>query len=170
MILKKNNEILIINKHKQLNDIFPLVSPLMIFLFRSFNVQLDDFECILILLYILPNNKNRNDGLKKKPIDILENINSTKIVILGDFNGHIGFLEIQSFDYNGNIVLEIMERYYLILDYGPKLLLAAKMESRDSESVTNFIINQNMYCDFENMKIDKEEFDLSDHNMNKCKF
>ena len=60
--------------------------------------------------------EERNIKIKKELDDILENcVDEDNVVVLGDFNGHLGFIGPQEINSIGRYVLEIMERYNLIL-------------------------------------------------------
>ena len=46
---------------------------------------------------------------------MIEDVEDEALAIIGDFNGHIGILGEQSLDKNGQVLLEWMNNYSLIL-------------------------------------------------------
>ena len=86
---------------------------------------------------------------------------------MGDFNGHLGFIRAQELNYNGQIVLQTMERYNLVLLNGAEECEGTNTrEQGGHRSAIDFmLVNQSFYHLFENMYIDeeREQFDLSDN-------
>ena len=98
-----------------------------------------------------------------------------EMILLGDFNGRLGFLVPQSSDYNGNNVLNIIEKWNMILLNGnSKCEGEITRRQANVESTIDFVpVNQAMYkFFFEKMYIDegKGEFDLSDHCLTEASF
>ena len=91
------------------------------------------------------------------------------MLILGDFNGHLGFTGKQKLDNMGKMILEMMEKYSLILLNGDDKCEGQTTWSRDKQkSAIDFVlVNQGMYDNFRQMNIDehKTEFDLSNHHL-----
>ena len=92
-----------------------------------------------------------------------------KMLIIGDFNGHIGLLGKQKIDKNGRRVLDLADRFNLsILNLDDKCVGDITWSQRGMESVIDFaLINQTLYKEFVSMFIDEqgEILNISDHNM-----
>ena len=100
---------------------------------------------------------------------MIRNLEDDILILLGDFNGHLGFIGDQPQNFNGKIVLDIMTEYNLILINGTeKCNGTITWSRRDQRSAIDFILMNNKgYQICEQMKIDEgqDEFDLSDHNL-----
>ena len=115
------------------------------------------------------NDNNRNNSIQNKINNIL-NINENEpVILLGDFNGHTGFLGPQDTNTNGEKVLQwITDQNLMLLNADPQCSGEITWESRGLKSSIDFIlVNQHMYDKFCNMKIDEEKaiYDFSDHNL-----
>ncbi|XP_064102661.1 chromosome partition protein Smc-like [Macrobrachium nipponense] len=128
----------------------------------------------ILLLYLSVGNteedKNRDKVIKIECENIIKNINDKEsLLILGDFNGHIGFLGHQNTDRNGEIILEWMNEHRLILlNAEDRCTGVYTWERMQMKSVIDFaLVNEKLYKNFEEMVIDedKNEFDISDHNL-----
>ena len=95
-------------------------------------------------------------------------------IILGDFNGHLGFLGTQQKNHNGERVLDLMETHSLQLLNGDMKCEGEITWCRgEQRSVIDFVlVNEAMYKRFHEMKVDenKEKYDLSDHNLIEVNF
>ena len=80
----------------------------------------------------------------------------------------------QELNYNGQIVLQTMERYNLVLLNGAEECQGTNTrEQGEHRSAIDFmLVNQSFYHLFDNMYIDKEreQFDLSDHFLIRATF
>ena len=89
------------------------------------------------------------------------------VLVLGDFNGHIGFIGEQMCNRKGEMMLEFSDRWGLtILNADDKCNGKYTRVQGEEKSVIDFYLaNECMYKKFVRMKVDedKEEFDLSDH-------
>ena len=122
----------------------------------------------LILIYMDVADQNRNDIIRAEILEILQNIEEDeKIMILGDFNGHLGFIGNQELNRNGKFVIEIMENYNLVLLNGDDLCIGetTREENGHKSSIDFVLVNDQLYNSFSTMLIDenKELFDISDH-------
>ena len=122
----------------------------------------------LLLVYMDVKDQDRNDIIRKKLNRILENIDSSeKIIILGDFNGHLGFVGPQHLDKNGKYVLDLMENFNLTLLNGDDNCNGeiTRDENGNKSSIDFVLVNELMYEFFKHMEIDehKNTYDLSDH-------
>ena len=127
------------------------------------------FSFSLILIYLASDDNDRNDQIDIELLRILNGIQESPFVLLGDFNGHIGFLGLQPVNKNGNRILDWMITFNLILLNGDANCSGEiTWHSRGIDSAIDFVfVNNLMYDKYINMHIDenKEKFDLSDHNM-----
>lgn len=122
-----------------------------------------------VIVYFSVNDRERNEKMKKDIERIIENNEGSKLVILGDFNGHVGFKGYQVINENGKLIIEWMEKYNLIMlndDFNCQGEITWKRN--EQESVIDFVlISKECYDIYEDMTIDEgqQEFDLSDHNL-----
>ena len=119
--------------------------------------------------------EERNFEIQKELDDILENCtDEDNIVVLGDFNGHLGFIGLQEINRSGRYVLEIMERYNLILlNVDDRCNGEITCEENGIKSTKDFIpVNSNMYPVFKEKELDddKKIYDLTDHCLIKLNF
>ena len=96
------------------------------------------------------------------------------LLILGDFNGHVGFLGSQQCDENRQMLLNWLDDYNLILlKSNPNCAGETTCSRRDQKSSIDFVlVNQKLYQNFYSMNIDEDNsaFDLSDHHMIEIQF
>lgn len=122
---------------------------------------------VLILIYMDVKDQKRNDKIRKDIGDVIQKFENNKMIILGDFNGHLGFIGDQRLDLNGKFVLNLMEKENMILlNNDEKCDGKYTREENNSKSAIDFVlVNKNMYKNFEKMTIDEERkhYDLSDH-------
>lgn len=90
-------------------------------------------------------------------------------MILGDFNGHVGFKDKQAVDDNGKMTLDWLEMYNLVmLNNDFKCTGEITWKRNEQESVIEFVlVTPKLYKEYREMEIDEEKqyFDLSDHNL-----
>ena len=90
-------------------------------------------------------------------------------IIMGDFNGHTGFLGPHTINKNGEAMLDFIDKNNLILLNGhAECLGEITWQQNEKISTIDYIItNKDMHRRFVAMHIDedREEFDLSDHNL-----
>ena len=140
------------------------------------NSNVNNLNFKMITTYLDVKDINKNHKIKEITMKILEKNNNEDIplILLGDFNAHLGFLGNQKLDVNGNLLLDIAEKYNLIILNGDPLCKGEITWSRNNlKSTKDFILcNQVMYKKFKRMNIDeeKEEFELSDHHLLKAYF
>ena len=141
--------------------------------------KIENTKIRIISVYLLTgksdevNNWNRRlkSEIEKK---ITQRDDDEALIIMGDFNGHTGFLGYQELDKNGEFVMELMHNHNLILLNNDTKCEGLYTWSRDNQkSVIDYmLVNKKMYDMFIDMKIDenKETIDISDHNMLTAKF
>ena len=126
-------------------------------------------NCLLIIVYASTNNPARNDIIYCELKTIVTKNNERNILILGDFNGHIGILGPQQSNANGKKLMNFTD------DLG---LLILNLDTNCSGEITRYqhpfrstidfaLCNNNMYKFFSHMIIDEEqeEIGISDHNL-----
>ena len=131
-------------------------------------IQCHNLELHLILVYMDVMDQERNDEIRRELRDIIEKFaDNERIMVLGDFNGHLDFLGDQSLNDNGKFVVDLIEHYNLILaNCDDRCIEVTTREENGHKSVIDFImVNSVLYDYFVEMRIDeqKEKFDLSDH-------
>lgn len=99
---------------------------------------------------------------------IVEGRQGKPLIIIGDFNGHVGFLGEHKLHEGGRIILSFMENHNVIMaddDMHTKGLYT--WEGRGSKSMIDYtLINAALYRTFKDMLIDEKEiYDLSHHNI-----
>ena len=120
--------------------------------------------------------QKRNKALKIEAEKAMEKSieNDEAILVLGDFNGHIGILGHQKANQHGKIVLKWIEEDGLTLLNLDENCEGVYTWSRgDQKSVIDYaLVNRKMYNHFVEMKIDenREEFADSDHHLISIKF
>ena len=133
-----------------------------------------NFSFKLIVTYFDTADYNKNVRIKDNITDLLDKFTNIPVILLGDFNGHLGFLGKQPLDRTGNLVLDIAEKYNMIILNGYPLCVGETTWSRgeQSSSIDFILCNQIMYEKFKEMHIDDEKikFDLSDHHLIEASF
>ncbi len=125
----------------------------------------------IILVYMSVQDKERNENMETEIRKIIEKLEDENVILLGDFNGHVGYIGDQELNNNGNIVLNIQEQNNLILLNGDDKCEGTYTWNRDyrnQKSVIDYVFtNKPLYGHFINMKIDEsqEKIDISDHNL-----
>ena len=113
---------------------------------------------------------NANKPIQRAVEKIIEKEEEEALIILGDFNGHIGIIkETRPLDKNGKMILRWLDDYNLtLLNLDEKCEGAFTRTIKDQKSIVDYVlINKKMYNRFKEMKIDenKEIYDRSDHNL-----
>ena len=73
------------------------------------NCKYQALQVRIILIYMSTNNKARNKDIQHKVESILKKEEENALLMLGDFNGHVGFIGPQQCDDNGRMVLNWLE-------------------------------------------------------------
>ena len=136
-------------------------------------------KLIIIMVYMATGNTaesiERNRIIKNELEKILdENREDKGIILLGDFNGHIGTVGNQKENRNGRLVKQLAEFHNLtILNLHDKCEGEATWSRNNLSSTIDFVlINEKMNNAFTGMNIDEnqERCDLSDHNLIEVNF
>ena len=132
----------------------------------SCKIDCEQFQ--IILVYMSVDNTLQNKTIMKEIESIIEDTHESYMV-LGDFNGHLGFLGPHPMNKNGELLYKLVDKHNLIwLNGHPECTGEITWEQKDMRSVIDYIlVNNKMHDNFINLKIDdnKEIFDLSDHNL-----
>ena len=131
-------------------------------------VEIRNITLKILLVYMDVTNEERNVKIRRELNEILEqSLEEDNLIILGDFNGHVGFIGPQDINRNGKYVLELMEKYNLILVNGDDRCNGEiTREENGFKSAIDFIlVNNNMYNKYNYMEIDEDKniYRLSDH-------
>ena len=138
----------------------------------------ENFSFAIITVYLDTKDVDRNVKLMTEINKAMESINKIRnnipLLLVGDFNAHIGIVGKQSVNANGHLVLDMMERHNFILLNADLNCDGEMTWSRglQSSAIDFYFCNHEMYGHFENLFIDeaKEKFDLSDHHMLEARF
>ena len=132
---------------------------------------INKMKIIFLLVYMSVNDAGKNLKLKKEIEEIItkyQNMNMN-IIVLGDFNGHVGFLGKQKLDKNGKMILDHMEKFKLtLLNDVPECTGEITWQQGKKQSTIDYVlVCENLMKRFERMKIDeeREEMSISDHNL-----
>ena len=93
--------------------------------------------------------------------------NQMPVIVMGDFNGHVGFLGSQDRNHNGVKLSEFVERWNLIImNCDTKCRGTFTRIESDNKSVIDYIlVNEAMYKHYDSMEIDEDKLlcNLTDH-------
>ena len=91
------------------------------------------------------------------------------LVVLGDFNGHVGFLGSQPPNKHGNRLLDFLEKWNLILLNADQRCTGeiTRAQGTHKSAIDFVLVNQAAYRYFAEMHIDEDQqlFELSDHRL-----
>ena len=75
-----------------------------------------EMSVLIVLVYMNVRDRERNRYIYSKLDQSLFAIGgNSAVVVMGDFNGRVGFLGEQRRNYNGELLLEFMERWSLVM-------------------------------------------------------
>ena len=95
-------------------------------------------KIVIMLIYLDVKDKERNRKIVEDLEMNLEKCEEKNMLLMGGFNGHPGFIGMPELNYNGQIVLQTMERYNLVLLNGsarPRNVKGQTRESREDTAV-----------------------------------
>ena len=129
----------------------------------------------MILIYMDVQEEARNIRIKNKVKEVVEETDVDEdLILLGDFNAHLGFIGPQKLNKNGKVVIDLMEACSLILLNGDDRCEGQITRSiREERSSIDFVlVNRSAYNKFRKMEVDEEKywFDTSDHCMIRVDF
>ena len=119
--------------------------------------------------------KEINQKITSSIKDVLERTEDDEhVMIMGDFNGHLGITGDQKIDENGKVVKELANEYNLMIaNLDDKCTGEVTWERGEQRSAIDYILlNRKMFSKMEKMYIDEKQkkFDLSDHNLLEISF
>lgn len=131
-------------------------------------VEVGDVRCVVMLVYMdvgdLSRNKVIYDELDRAMRKIPENVPK---VVMGDFNGHVGFLGTQDLNRKGEMMLEFAERWNMVILNADDKCEGeyTRVQGNERSVIDYYLVDEKMYDRFESMVIDddKDRYDLSDH-------
>ena len=131
------------------------------------NVSIGDLNFKMILSYWATNDRNRNIVIIREIEEMLKKWEKQKIIILGDFNGHTGFLGPQKPNENGQKIINLLENNNLtLLNIDNKCKGEITWTNGIYSSTIDYVLcNENMYESFNCMYIDEQKkiTNISDH-------
>ena len=127
----------------------------------------------MIIVYLKTGNDGATLSFNRVLIEnmqtIIDRADGEKILILGDFNCHLGYLGYQEENQNGRLVQRFVEDNGLVLLNADDRCTGEYTWERGMQrsAIDLAITNQEGYSGFENMWIDEERdvLDISDHNL-----
>ena len=130
-------------------------------------------EIRIILVYMSvesqPQDLERNRDLQRELECKIESNEDRALLVMGDFNGHVGFLGDQREDRNGKFVMNLVNSSNMVmLNCDDKCKGMYTWGKRGQRSVIDYVLaNDRMYQHLDTMEIDEyqEACDLSDHNL-----
>ena len=94
-----------------------------------------------MIVYMSINDNIRNEKIKKEIEEVIDKYEERKLMIIVDFNGHIGYIGSQSVNTNGKLVLDILEKNNLVLINGDDRCQGiTTWEQRNFKSTIDFVI------------------------------
>ena len=134
-------------------------------LYVDIEFEKQNFKIILAYMDVADN--SRNELIKSELKNIITEVEeSNRMMVLGDFNGHVGFLGRQELDIGGRYILELLEENMILLNGDDRCRGEVTREENGVESTIDYIlVNKRMYDIFMHMEIDEQKFiyDMSDH-------
>lgn len=133
---------------------------------------------IIILVYLQVDNCEESRKSNKNIMEHIEKLmkenTECNVILLGDFNGHIGTIGYQEENHNGKLVNGLIQEHGIILlNLDQKCKGQVTWRRNQQYSTIDFAMtNSNQYEKFSDMVIDEEQelYDLSDHNMMEISF
>ena len=129
-----------------------------------------DISFKIILVYMSTDDGNRNSRILNYIERLINDFDENEsLFLMGDFNGHVGFIGPQDLNKNGKIVINLMEKYNLsMLNVDINCQGVITWSQGEKRSVIDFVlVNSGAYGFFHSMHVDEEneELDFSDHRL-----
>ena len=129
-------------------------------------VEIMGFEVVIFVIFLDIKDRERNRKIIEDLERYLEKHEDGNIILMGDCNGHLVFIGAQQVNFNGQLIMKLMERWNLTLLNGVEGCIGENTREQGGvSSAIDFVLtNQSMFQTFEKMQIDKRrsEFDLSE--------
>ena len=131
-------------------------------------VEVLGVNLVIVLVYLDTRDTERNGGIyremDRKMAEIPEGEGR---IVLGDFNGHVGFIGEHDLNRNGQMMLDFMERWNLVMLNADSRCEGkyTRVQGNERSIIDYALVDENIYTRFESMKVDEEKnnYDLSDH-------
>ena len=130
--------------------------------------SISGWDVVIIVVYFSVSDRERNYSIRIEIENILGKRIDEAVLIVGDFNGHIGYLGEQNLDANGKMILDWLEKYKVTLLNDVKCSGLYTWSRDEQKSVIDFAIGTNKFYEkYNKMEIDEKQykFDLTDHNL-----
>ena len=76
--------------------------------------KIGKLNLIILAVYMSTTDLNRNKEMKEEIIEILDRYSEEhNLIIIGDFNAHLGYIGMQPLNNNGRILIDILQNYYM---------------------------------------------------------
>ena len=126
---------------------------------------------VIWLVYLATGNdlatKEENNCLMREIEETMEKESGESRMILGDFNGHLGYLGHQEENQNGKVINDFLERNdVVLLNIDERCEGVYSWERGDHKSAIDLVmVNDTLYRSFKRMEVDEERnrSDISDH-------
>ena len=133
-------------------------------------INIGRYKFISILVYMSVNDFKLNQEMNSEILSIIDKFDDFDIIILGDFNAHIGLIGYQKLNKNGEALLNIMDKCNLImmnLDDNKTTGAVTWQRAEQKSSIDYVLVNYKMYNKLKSMIIDedREIIGISDHNL-----
>ena len=89
------------------------------------------FEVVVFVIYLDVKDRERN----RRIVEDLEKHEDGNIILMGDFNGHLGFIGAQQVNFNGQLIVKLMERWNLTLLNGVEGCIGENTYQRTGRSI-----------------------------------
>ena len=78
-------------------------------------VEIIGFEVVIFVIYLDVKDRERNRKIVEDLERNLEKHEDRNIILMGDFNGHLGFIGAQQVNFNDQLIVKLTERWNLTL-------------------------------------------------------
>ena len=131
-------------------------------------IEIAGRRVVLLLVYVDHKLQERNEKILNTLDNEISKVDDHEhLMMLGDFNGHLEFIGQQKLNVNGKMILNLLEKWNLILLHGDLRCegIHTQHQNGQKNAIDFIIVNQVLYSYFVGMKIDEDklECDLSDH-------
>ena len=131
-------------------------------------LEMGGFVCVVVVVYLDTRDLGRNADIYAAMNVIMARIPDRMArLVMGDFNGHVDFLGDHDTNRNGEMILDFMEKWNLIMLNADDRCdgLYTRVQGNERTVIDYYLVDERMHERLEWMRIDEEksDFDLSDH-------
>ena len=138
------------------------------------DIKVGSFAFTMMVTYMDVSDRFRNIELYRIMDGVMEEAGNRKVLILGDFNGHVDFIGNHRTNGNGNLMLDFIDRSNLVMLNNDLCCegLYTRVQNEERTVIDYGLVNQELYGSFVKMYIDEDKlkFDLSDHCLLEVEF